>query len=507
MKRSISHNSVRTLNIGYEEFLPVLDGFGEGVIIVDRKGTIIYYNPSIAAIDDLVPDDVLGMTVTDVYELSDDSSVIMQCLKSRAPIVDRSLIYRTRRGKVANTIHTVFPLFKGDRLEGAICLVREYNVLEETISSISIPRSKRLLPNDTRFDFDAIVGSNIEFLRAVNTAKMAAATPSPVMLYGETGTGKELFAQAIHNHSGRKSSRYTAVNCAAIPENLLEGLLFGTTSGAFTGARNKHGLFERSNGGTIFLDELNSMAVGLQAKILRVTQERKVRRLGSLNENEIDVKIVSSVNRPPHMAIADNTLRPDLFYRLGVVFIPIPPLRERKEDIILLARYFLTKHSQAMGRQVSDISSDVRALFNDYHWPGNVRELEHVIEGAINMVVSSQTIERRHLQSHLTAWQRLRGQSGIEETPEVVTPSKYSGPFDRRAKALTPAGVGPTVRRLEIGKSLLASKADHEKAVLVDALATHAGNVTRAAKSIGISRQLFTYKMRKYQLNRTNFRA
>ena len=188
------------------------------MLIVDRSGTIIYYNPSMAAIDDLAPDDVLGRLVTDVYELSDESSVIMQCLNTEEPIIDRSLLYRTRRGKVANTIHTVFPLFKHGRLEGAICMVREYNVLEETIAAISIPRSKRLLPNDTRFDFDAIVGSNIEFLRAVNTAKMAAVTPSPVMLYGETGTGKELFAQAIHNHSGRKSSRYTAVNCAAIPE-------------------------------------------------------------------------------------------------------------------------------------------------------------------------------------------------------------------------------------------------------------------------------------------------
>ncbi len=507
MKRPIRHADVRTLDIGYEEFLPVFDGFGEGVIIVDRNGTFIYYNSSMAAIDDLVPDDVLGMTVTEVYELSDESSLIMQCLKTQAPIVDRPLLYRTRRGKVANTIHTVFPLFKGDRLEGAICMVREYNVLEETISSISIPRSKRLLPNDTRFDFDAIVGSNIEFLRAVNTAKMAAATPSPVMLYGETGTGKELFAQAIHNHSGRKSSRYTAVNCAAIPENLLEGLLFGTTSGAFTGARNKLGLFERSNGGTIFLDELNSMAIGLQAKILRVIQERKVRRLGSLKENEIDVKIVSSVNQPPHMAIAGNTLRPDLFYRLGVVFIPIPPLRERKEDIMLLARHFVTKHNRALGRQVTDISSNVLALFNDYDWPGNVRELEHVIEGAINMVVSSQTIERRHLQSHLTAWQRLRGQTGIEETLPAVTPSKYGGPFERRSSASTPADAGPAAGRLKTDKSLLASQADREKAALKEALATHAGNVTRAARSVGISRQLFTYKMKKYQLNRTNFRA
>jgi arginine utilization regulatory protein len=207
------------------------------------------------------------------------------------------------------------------------------------------------------------------------------------------------------------------VNCAAIPENLLEGLLFGTTSGAFTGARNKLGLFERASGGTMFLDELNSMATGLQAKILRVIQERKVRRLGSLRETEIDVKIISSVNKEPHVAIAENNLRPDLFYRLGVVFIPIPPLRDRKEDIVLLARHFLAKHSRALNRKVADISSDVLALFNDYDWPGNVRELEHVIEGAINLVVSSRTIERRHLQSHLTTWRRLRGQPDAIQPP------------------------------------------------------------------------------------------
>ena len=401
----------RTLDIGYKEFLPFFEGFGEGLLITDRTGTVIYYNPTMAAIDELDPGDVLGKKIVDIYDLTDDSSMIMQCLKNRRPIVDRPLLYRTRRGKVANTIHTVFPLLRHGRLEGAICLVREYNLLEETISSVSMPRPKRVLPNETQFDFDSIVGSNIDFLRAVNTARMAAKTPSPVMLSGETGTGKELFAQAIHNESERKHRRYTAVNCAAIPENLLEGLLFGTTSGAFTGARNKPGLFERASGGTLFLDELNTMATSLQAKILRVIQERKVRPLGSLRETEIDIKIISSVNKEPHTAIAENNLRPDLFYRLGVVFIPIPPLRERKEDIELLARHFLTKHSRALNREVTDISSDVLALFNEYDWPGNVRELEHVIEGAINLVVSSRTIERRHLQSHLTAWQRLRRKS------------------------------------------------------------------------------------------------
>jgi arginine utilization regulatory protein len=334
---------------------------------------------------------------------------------------------------------------------------------------------------------------------------MAASTPSPVMLYGETGTGKELFAQAIHNLSGIRRSRYTAVNCAAIPENLLEGLLFGTTSGAFSGARNKLGLFERANGGTLFLDELNSMATGLQAKILRVIQERKVRRLGSLRETAIDVKIISSVNKEPHVAIAENTLRPDLFYRLGVVFIPILPLRDRKEDIVLLARHFLSKHSRAMNRKVADISSDVLSLFNDYDWPGNVRELEHVIEGAINMVVSSPTIERRHLQSHLTTWRRLRGQPDAIQPPVAGSSSYGDGVHGQPSKGSPVRHTGIDRRPFDREKGLLASQADHEKSVVEEALAVHRGNITRAAKSICISRQLFNYKMKKYHIDRQKY--
>jgi arginine utilization regulatory protein len=499
------HASAQTLHIGYEEFLPFFDGFSEGLLIVDRTGTIIYYNPTMAVIDELDPADVLGKNVVEVYDLSEEESMLMQCLKTRQPIIDRALLYRTRWGKVANTIHTVFPLFKGSRLQGAICLVREYNLMEETISSVSIPRSKGALPNDTRFSFNDIVGSNIDFLRVLNTAKMASGTPSPVMLYGETGTGKELFAQAIHNSSERKNNRYTAINCAAIPENLLEGLLFGTTSGAFTGARNKLGLFERASGGTLFLDELNSMSIGLQAKILRVIQERKVRRLGSLHEKEIDLKIISSVNREPHVAIAKNNLRPDLFYRLGVVFIPIPPLRERKEDIVLLTRHFLAKHSRALKREVNDISSDVLTLFNEYDWPGNVRELEHVIEGAINLVVSSRTIERRHLQSLLTTWRRLRGQSDAGGQPADGLGSQTSGIRREPLNALpaSPTGVGRP--SLEAGKGLRESQAQQELKVVHEALAACRGNITRAAKRIGISRQLLNYKMKKHRIDRQDY--
>jgi arginine utilization regulatory protein len=246
------------------------------------------------------------------------------------------------------------------------------------------------------------------------------------------------------------------------------------------------------------------MATSLQAKILRVIQERKVRPLGSLRETEIDIKIISSVNREPHAAIAENNLRPDLFYRLGVVFIPIPPLRERKEDIVLLARHFLTKHSRALNRKVTDISSDVLALFSEYDWPGNVRELEHVIEGAINLVVSSRTIERRHLQSHLTAWQRLRRKSDHWASSPTESPFPHVVRRQGTESAVAPHHpVCPSIFDGE--KGLLVNQADHEKAVVTDALAASRGNVTRAAKSIGISRQLFTYKMKKYRINRRDY--
>jgi arginine utilization regulatory protein len=502
-----SKSFFRTLDIRYEDFLPVFDGFSDGLLIADRSATIIYYNPAMTAIDELQPSDVLGKKVMDVYDLGETDSCIMQCLQTQQPIIDRPLIYRTRWGKIANTLHTVFPLFKGTLLKGAICMVREYGMLEETVSSVSLPRLRSATPKDARFDFDAIVGSNAEFLRVVNTAKMAAGTPSPVMLYGETGTGKELFAQAIHNRSENRKGRYTAINCAAIPENLLEGILFGTTRGAFTGARDKIGLFEQANGGTLFLDELNAMANRLQAKILRVAQERKVRRLGSLKEKPIDLKIISSVNKEPHVAIAENALRPDLFYRLGVVFIPIPPLRQRKGDIVLLARHFLGKHRRALKRDVSDISGEVLALFNRYEWPGNVRELEHVIEGAINLVVSSRTIERRHLQSHHTIWQRFRGRPERFALPNSGRASDH-GPVDsqvaERASTDTPDGRGSPVGK---AAGLVQIKADLEREMLSEALSASRGNVTRAAKEIGISRQLFAYKLKKHRIARSDYCA
>ncbi|SMC82259.1 arginine utilization regulatory protein [Desulfocicer vacuolatum DSM 3385] len=465
------------------DFISVFDKFSEGVLVTDLNGVIIYYNRAMSRIDELDPREALHKKITDVYHLTNDDSIIMQCLFKGEPIIDRPIYYRTRMGKVANTVHSAFPLTRNSKIIGIICFVRDYNVLAETIADMPVVQTAF----DTDIFFDSIIGEDPELIKAVSSAKMAANTPSPVMLYGQTGTGKELFARAIHNHSARSRQKYTPVNCAAIPENLLEGILFGTSKGAFTGSVNKAGLFEKTHGGTIFLDELNSMPVGLQSKILRVLQERKVRRVGALKETTIDVKIISSVNEDPHVAMANGTLRSDLFYRLGVVFIHIVPLAGRMGDLDLLVSHFINKHNKLMGKAVKGVSDNVMVRFRSYHWPGNVRELEHAIEGAMNIVGASDTIQLRHLQSHFS----------VIPAPAPPAPVEDAMP--------PPAPSSPLASGRPRPPSLIEKKAAHEKDTVHDALTLHAGNIARAAASLGISRQLLYYKMKKYKMLREDY--
>ena len=471
------------------DFISVFDKFSEGVILADLKGVILYYNRAMSRIDELDPRDALHKKITDVYRLTDDSSIIMQCLKKGASIIDKPIYYRTRMGKIANTIHSAFPLTRNSRMIGVICFVRDYNVLAETIADMPVGHKKF----DSDIFFDAIIGEDPELVKAVASAKMAANTPSPVMLYGETGTGKELFARAIHNHSARSRQKYTPINCAAIPENLLEGILFGTSKGAFTGSVNKAGLFEKTHGGTIFLDELNSMPVGLQSKILRVLQERKVRRIGALKELPFDVKIISSVNVDPHVAIGNGTLRSDLFYRLGVVFIHIVPLTQRMGDLEPLINHFIHKHNKLMGKSVQNVSNNVMMQFRRYHWPGNVRELEHAIEGAMNIVGSGETIQIRHLQSHFSQLSSIT-------PPAPATQIKHDSPLFHKGPSF-PMQDSPSLPHA----NLLGKKAEQEKEMVHHFLSIHTGNIAQTAASLGISRQLLYYKMKKYKMQRTDY--
>jgi arginine utilization regulatory protein len=484
-----THQNARQFLFGLDNanFLAIFDEYSDGVLITNAEGIIVYYNKAMSRIDELEPEDVILNQVTDVYDLDNETSLIMQCLITRQPITDQPIYYRTRRGKFANTIHNVHPIFNKNQLVGCICFVRDFHVLTETLSIMRLPEVQHRM-HQYEITFDSIIGQDPAFKDALNAARMAANTPSPVMLYGETGTGKELFARAIHNHSPRHEKKYTPVNCAAIPENLLEGILFGTSKGAFTGAINKAGLFERTSQGTIFLDEINSMPVGLQSKILRIVQEGNVRRVGALKEIKFDLKIISSVNQDPHVSIAGGSLRSDLFYRLGVVFIHIIPLRERMTDLPLLVDHFIDKHNKALGRQVRGVEDAVMELFHQYHWPGNVRELEHVIEGAMNIMGPDNRIRIKYLQPHFTHGYVNHRSAGQRPSRWISHPSKSGD-------------------STETGSSdLLFNKNEHEKKMVWQALMQFRGNVTKSARKLGISRQLLYYKMKKYHLSRDQFR-
>ena len=480
--------------------LSVFEAFDEGVIITDDSGRIVFYNATQAQIDDMKVSDVIGKKVTEVYNLDESSSKIMRCLRSGRPIMGEIFFYRTRQGKLANTIHSVFPLHKNGRMVGVICFVKDYLLLERTITTTSRPNPHEVndLGNYTRYRFTDIVGTDNSFLNIVKLARLAADSPSSIMLQGETGTGKEMFAQSIHNYSSRRVKRFVGINCAAIPENLLEGLLFGTAKGAFTGAVDKPGLFEQAHHSTLLLDEVDSMPLSLQAKILRVLQERYIRRVGGAVEIPVDIKIVSTVCSDPHRAIEEGKLRMDLYHRLAVVFIQIPPLRSLKGALEVLTRHFIYKYNLVLKKNVTGITREVMELFSSYPWPGNIRELEHVIEGAMNVIGAEDRIEVRHLPSHFISDTigneqafrpepvELPGRKIITDIPDIGIPARY----ETRPEKTSTRSAGK--------KSLQASQQEHEIQMITEALHQSGWNVAKAGRRLGVSRQLLYYKIRKH---------
>jgi arginine utilization regulatory protein len=484
-------NKSQPLNIHNLDLTKVFSDLDAGVIIIDKNGIIFYYNAIQAEIDGLTKGEVLNKSMLDVYHTSIESSPSLRCLQSQKPIFIDTYLYRTKFGNEVNANLKVFPLFEQDALIGAICFIREYGRMATDVKQIPKKKTLHKTGKGTRVTFKDIIGKNPVFIQAIQTAMRAAGSVSAVMLYGENGTGKELFAQSIHNYGKWKSQSFTAINCSAIPENLLEGILFGTSKGAFTGALEKIGLFEQANGGTLFLDEINSMPIGLQAKLLRVIQEKKIRRVGSLTEIDIDLKLISSVNEKPEVAIKANRLRRDLFYRLAVVFVSIPPLRKRLEDLSLLVPYFINRCNEKLDKAVETISSEVSQLFTNHNWPGNVRELEHIIEGSMNMISTESKISKHLLPNHFI---------GYFSTPEEPADASSSS----NQKSVINEVIETHLSTSDIysidytNRKLSDVQADVETHIIRKMIHRFNGNAAKAGKHLGISRQLIYHKMNKF---------
>jgi DNA-binding NtrC family response regulator len=256
-----------------------------------------------------------------------------------------------------------------------------------------------------KFRMEGIIGNSKKMAEAVEIMKKVSSSNVTVLIIGESGTGKELVARAIHYNTSRRSKPFTAVNCAAIPENLIESELFGYEAGAFTGAASKNiGLFESTNGGTIFLDEVGDLPALTQSKILRALQDKEIRRLGSRESIKVDVRIIAATNKELEKEITNKKFREDLYYRLKVITIELPPLRERKEDIPDLVKFFIKKYNQEFGKRIKGIDESALKALWDYQWPGNIRQLESVIERAV-LMCESQNIGLRDIKSELRFFQ------------------------------------------------------------------------------------------------------
>jgi len=485
----------------------VYDELPLGVTIADSGGIAAYLNRAQLEIDGLKPKDVLGRFLCDIYAPY-TVSVILNCLSAQKPILNHWQVYDSPVNKDIHAVNHAFPLFRDGRLSGCLAMVKNYPKTEvdsfrRSYISEDVDIDRKV---GTGLSFKNLVGLAPAFKRAIQVARTAAEHHLPVMIHGETGVGKELFARGLHNASARKDKPFVAVNCSAIPDNLFEGLMFGVTKGAFTGAVERPGFFEEANGGSIYLDEIDSMPLSLQPKVLRVLQEGEVRRLGSRRDIPIDVKVISSMSQDPLVMVDQGRFRSDLFFRLGAILISVPPLRERPGDIPLLLNHFITKHAKPLGKKIQRASADFIDILNKSQWPGNVREFEHVVSGAITLAAPRrQTLGPDLLPEYFKniifmAQGRLSPYGGEAEPPEESEAHAGARRPADFVRASFPTAAAPPMARHNI------QVANDERVFILEHLEKSFGNVALAARLMGLSPQLLHYKIRKHGLSAHDFK-
>jgi len=353
--------------------------------------------------------------------------------------------------------------------------------IRRALEKVNLSRQNFALKRDaaTRNSLDNIVGASPAMESLKQTIRTIASTQSTVLIYGESGTGKELVARAVHTCSPRAAEPFVSINCGAFPETLLESELFGYVKGAFTGAnQNKRGLFEVADGGTIFLDEIGEMNLTMQVKLLRVLQERCVRPVGGSDEIAIDVRVIAATNRDLERQVAESTFREDLYYRLSVIPVTVPPLRERREDLPLLVSHFLRKYLPAARKNIVRVKPDSLAGLANYDWPGNVRQLENTIERAVAL----ETGDELHVELPVERARARAAAAGIGA-------DGLSLPLSIPAGSVLPEG-------MDMEKYV----ADIERALLKSALQQSNGVQARAADVLKISYRSFRHLMKKYDL-------
>lgn len=452
----------------------------DGVTIIDNNGRIQYsikFNSNFYP--EMIEKEIIGKTLDDVFvNINKESSTLYSAIHKEKIIQRKCQKIKDITGCSIETMNVSIPIKANGSVIGAIELSKDITSnserekfifdIDKAIFNHKFLPEYRLSSDRARYELDDIISHNQKIKDLKSQIKYLSDTKAPVFLFGETGTGKELFAHAIHNSSDRKDKPFITQNCAAIPENLLESLLFGATKGSYTGAVDAPGLFEMAQDGTLFLDEINSMPIGLQAKMLRVLEDGYVRRIGGKNEKKIDVRIISASNEEPMKCVRAGTLRQDIYYRLCVLYFVIPPLRERLDDIKPLMEFFIHRYNQLIGRQLNRVSKKVHDFCMSYSWPGNIRELENIIQYGISRSGEfDETLDYDHIEQRVI---------------DLQTVGHASNGASLKLQPLNTA-----VERVE-------------KELIQKAIEKTAGNVSKAARILNIPRQTLQRKMVKYYI-------
>ncbi|MDN3017922.1 sigma 54-interacting transcriptional regulator [Paenibacillus sp. BSR1-1] len=457
----------------------IIESLNEGVVMSDHDGKIVLYNGTQEKLEGLDSREILGKHLWEAYNYNPQYSEHKHTFKTGKPIFSRYRAHSTINGVPKYVNYSTYPIQKNGETIAVFSISTNEsklkNLLHETIELrrqvVQSDSTNRPLKNGTTFSFDDIKGKSIALKNLILEAQNIAIHNTDVLIVGETGTGKELFAQSIHNHSPRAENPFVAINCAAIPETLLESTLFGTVKGAFTGAANQVGLFEYAKNGTLFLDEINSMPLTLQSKLIRVLQERLVRRVGSNEVTPVECTVISASNEDPERLIEEGKMRLDLFYRLAHTSLYITSLRERTEDIHFFIHFFLDKYRRKFNKEVPNLSTELLSILLQYHWPGNTRELEHLIE---NLIIRASENDAAIHVDHLPA-------------------------FMKKKLLVTKSGKAAKEKELKKNpfKSIFSNSQEH---YIQKTLDEADWNISQAAKTLGITRQSLQYHIKKHGL-------
>ena len=442
----------------------LIENLKEGIHIVDLKGKTIYYNDAMGLIEGFSKEDVMGKEVKEYLKGLEEESKIVQILKSGRISRDNIQNYSNNKGRVITSINSTIPVMKNGKVNSVIEIARDVTQIKKLNETICNLGSKAKSEKHY-YTFKDIIGVSKVLQEEILKSRRAALSNSSVLIYGETGCGKELFAQSIHYDGIRNDKPFIAINCAAIPSALLEGILFGTVKGSFTGAENKRGLFEEAHRGTILLDEINAMEPYLQSKLLRVLQDGYIRPIGSNKYIDVDIRIIATINEEPKKLMEEGRLRKDFYYRLSVIKVRVPPLRERREDIRTLCKYFIDYYNKILFKHVESISEEVLDGFMVYEWPGNVRELKNSIEGAMNMVEDGHVLNKDAFENKINL---IVEHEPPKEYKEVVGLDEYMDSIEK-----------DIIKRVYIRNKK---------------------NISRSAEELKVSRQNLQYKLKKHGL-------